>query len=544
MTDRIKAIIQQINVDNEEQLARALDLAGAIPDLKDDEKAALAAAFSTLFYHDLSGRTAIIKLANRAEKFISKLGPAVLSEMIAEITQADSESAAHFGRVIARNGRAAVKPLMEAIDTNRKDDYAVMNLITAFSYFRDAEVVKALPEILVAAKSANQRLRSEAIYAIGRIANANGANLFDDTLRIKMFDTPFQALKDKVALVRRNAARSLGKMLRKGILNPAQEAKLYEAFQGILGYGTNNWDNAYIVRHEAERALPYFRKDGDGKNRYYQSFRILEKRELCPDTFYYTIQAPFISRKLKAGQFIIIRPSEFSERIPLSICGWDATKGTINIIIMSAGRTSREINNMSVGDCIADIVGPLGTRSHVKKHEGTCVVIGGGYGTGAVIPTARDLKALGNRVIGIVGARNEKLLIMVDELAAICDEVMVTTNDGSKGITGFVTHALDAILARGEKLSHVLAVGPVPMMMAVAAKTKPLEVETFVSLNAIMVDGTGMCGACRVSVGGETKFACFHGPDFDGHKVDFDQLTKRQRMFVAKEKIALEAVEN
>jgi ferredoxin--NADP+ reductase len=360
-----------------------------------------------------------------------------------------------------------------------------------------------------------------------------------------MFDVAFEALADAFPLVRHNAARALGKLLMKGMLTGDQEGKLGEKFGGITGQnGANNWDNAFIVRHEAEKYASYFRDSGSTKNKYYQSFRILEKRELCPDTFHYSIQAPLIAKKLKAGQFVIVRPTEYSERIPLSICGWDGEKGVINLIVMAAGRTSREITQMSVGNCLADIVGPLGERSHVKKHEGTCVVIGGGYGTGAVIPTARDLKALGNRVIGIVGARNEKLLIMVDELKTACDEVMLTTNDGTAGIQGFVTHALEAILKRGEKISHVLAVGPVPMMIAVSNMTKPLGIETYVSLNAIMVDGTGMCGACRVSVGGETKFACFHGPDFDGHKVDFDQLMKRQKMFVAKEKEALAAVEN
>ncbi|MDH3973113.1 MAG: sulfide/dihydroorotate dehydrogenase-like FAD/NAD-binding protein [Deltaproteobacteria bacterium] len=264
---------------------------------------------------------------------------------------------------------------------------------------------------------------------------------------------------------------------------------------------------------------------------------MLTKRELCDRTFHFTIEAPFIARKLQAGQFIIVRPHELSERIPLSICGWDEEKGSIHIIVMAVGKTSTEINNMKVGDCFADIVGPLGERSHVKKHEGTCVVIGGGYGTGAIIPTARDFKKLGNKVIGIVGARNKDLLIMVDELSEVCDEVICTTNDGSQGKEGFVTDALREIMD-GEKVSHVLAVGPVPMMEAVSKMTKPDNIETFVSLNAIMVDGTGMCGACRVSVGGDTKFACFHGPDFNGHEVDFDQLVKRQKMFVEAEKKA------
>ena len=275
-------------------------------------------------------------------------------------------------------------------------------------------------------------------------------------------------------------------------------------------------------------------------DKYTQSFKILNKKELCTNTYWYELEAPYIAKKMLAGQFIIVRPNEAGERIPLSICGWDREKGTINIIVMSAGLTSGIINDMKVGDSLIDIVGPLGMRSHVAKYEGTCVVIGGGYGTGAILPTARDLKELGNKVIGIVGARTKDLLIMVDELAEVCDEVMVTTNDGSVGTEGFVTHALQQIVDR-EKVSSVLAVGPVPMMIAVSNMTKPLEIETWVSLNAIMVDGTGMCGACRVSVGGETKFACFHGPDFDGHKVDFDELIKRQKMFVEKEKEALAA---
>ena len=277
-------------------------------------------------------------------------------------------------------------------------------------------------------------------------------------------------------------------------------------------------------------------------SKYTQDFKILYKQELCPNTFHYRINAPLIAKKIQAGQFIIIRPNDYSERIPLSICGWDREKGYIEIIIMSAGRTSMEANMKEVGDHFQDVIGPLGQRSHVTKYDGTCVLLGGGYGTGAIIPTARDLKALGNRVIGVVGARTKDLLIMVDELREACDEVYVTTNDGSEGIEGFVTHALEKIMSE-EKVSMSLAVGPVPMMMAVCGMTKDKDIETWVSLNAIMVDGTGMCGACRVSVGGKTKFACFHGPDFPGHEVDFEELTKRQKMFLKQEKIALEALQ-
>ncbi len=275
---------------------------------------------------------------------------------------------------------------------------------------------------------------------------------------------------------------------------------------------------------------------------YHQDFKILSKRELCANTFHFKVHAPFIARKILAGQFVIIRPNEKSERIPLSICGWNRDEGYIEIIIMATGRTSTEAVIKEVGESFQDIVGPLGQRSHVTKYDGACVLIGGGYGTGAIIPTAKDLKELGNRVIGIIGARTENLLIMADELKAVCDEVYLTTNDGSVGIEGFVTHALEKIIA-DEKVSTTLAVGPMPMMMAVADMTKKNDIECWVSLNAIMVDGTGMCGACRVTVGGETKFACFHGPDFDGHNVDYKELMTRQKMFVDKEKIAMEAFE-
>jgi ferredoxin--NADP+ reductase len=192
---------------------------------------------------------------------------------------------------------------------------------------------------------------------------------------------------------------------------------------------------------------------------------------------------------------------------------------------------------MRVGESFKDVVGPLGERSRLPKTKGACVVIGGGYGTGAIIPTAIDMKANGHKVIGIVGARTAESLIMIDELEKVCDNVLLTTNDGSRGRAGLVTDALNEILST-EDIQHVLAVGPVPMMKAVCELTRPAKITTFVSLNAIMVDGTGMCGACRVSVGNETKFACFHGPDFDGHLVDFENLMKRQKMFLKEEKIA------
>lgn len=277
------------------------------------------------------------------------------------------------------------------------------------------------------------------------------------------------------------------------------------------------------------------------ESKYNQSYKILKKENLSPGTFYFQIEAPFIAKKIMAGQFIILRPNENSERIPISICGWDEEKGYIEIIISEAGRTSGEAIRKEEGESFVDVVGPLGVRSHVKKYEGAAVVLGGGYGAGAVLPTAKDLKKMGNRVIGVIGARSKDLILMEDRMKEICDEVYVTTNDGSKGIKGFVTHALEEI-AKKEKVSTTLAVGPVPMMKAVAEMTKEMDIESWVSLNAIMVDGTGMCGACRVTVDHKTKFACFHGPDFNGHLVDFEELMKRQAMFKEQEKIALEAV--
>lgn len=544
MSDRIKSIVENINIDREDTIERALDQTAQLTDITSDEKVKLAAAFSTLFYHDYAGHTGMIKLANRAEKQIAKFGMDVTDLLISELVSAPPETAAHLGRPVAHNGAAAIKPLLGAWEKNRSDDYALINLIYTIANIRDPEALKAIPEIVVAAKSANPQLRATALYGIGRLVNGLSADVFDGSLLLKMFDTAFEALSDTKPMVRRHAARTLGKMLKKGLTDNEQKEKILKAYNAILGNDENHeWDNAFIVRHEAEHFLPHCKAAGTLADRYRQSFRIVSKRELCKDTYHFEIEAPFLARKIKAGQFVIVRPHAHSERIPLSVCGWDEEKGVIKVIVMAAGRTSGEFTRLKAGDCLQDLVGPLGQRSHVAKYDGTCVVIGGGYGTGAIIPTAADLKKLGNRVVGIVGARQEDLLIMVDELKEACDEVFVTTNDGSVGIKGFVTHALEEMINKGEKVSSVLAVGPVPMMIAVSNMTKPLKIETWVSLNAIMVDGTGMCGACRVSVGGETKFACFHGPDFDGHKVDFNELMKRQKMFVSKEREALAALE-
>ena len=250
------------------------------------------------------------------------------------------------------------------------------------------------------------------------------------------------------------------------------------------------------------------------------------------------IYAPLATKKMQPGQFVIVRVTPNGERIPLSISGWDRDKGTLRIIVQAVGRTSTELINLNAGDFIEDVVGPLGQPSHLDRY-GTCVLIGGGYGTGAIIPIARELIARGNKVIGIIGARTKELVLMEDDLRSICHRVEVSTNDGSSGTKGLVTDVLAGILKQ-EPVHMVTAIGPVPMMKAVSIMTRPLKIKTFVSLNAIMVDGTGMCGACRVEVGGVTRFACIEGPDFDGHQVNFDELVYRQKMYIPYEKKAME----
>jgi ferredoxin--NADP+ reductase len=266
--------------------------------------------------------------------------------------------------------------------------------------------------------------------------------------------------------------------------------------------------------------------------------KIVYKAELAPNTVMFKVEAPWIARKIRPGQFVIVRLDEKGERIPLSISGWDPEAGTLRLVVQGVGYTSHKMIRLEVGDTILDVVGPLGRPTHLPEG-GTAVVIGGGYGTGAVIPSALEQRAHGRRVVGIVGARSENLLLLVDDLRAACDEVFVTTDDGSAGRKGLVTDALRDIIEQ-EDVGAVLAIGPVPMMRAVAEMTRPKNIPTMVSLNAIMVDGTGMCGACRVTVGGTIKFACYDGPDFDGHLVDYQELMMRQRTYKKQEAEAME----
>ncbi|MGE0759366.1 MAG: sulfide/dihydroorotate dehydrogenase-like FAD/NAD-binding protein [Pirellulaceae bacterium] len=268
-------------------------------------------------------------------------------------------------------------------------------------------------------------------------------------------------------------------------------------------------------------------------------FPIVETRQLAPDVKWFRIAAPRIARKRLAGQFVILRIHEHGERIPLTIADSDPDQGTIVIVVQGVGKTTQLLNRLEVGDAILDVVGPLGQPSEVEKF-GTVVVIGGGLGTAIAYPTAVAMRRTGNRVIGIIGARSRGLVILEEEMRAAVDELHVMTDDGSYGERGFVTQKLQQLIEQGEAIDRVLAIGPIPMMKSVAAVTRASGIKTIVSLNPIMVDGTGMCGGCRVSVGGVSRFACVDGPEFDAHQVDFDILTQRNRLYQPQEKAALE----
>ena len=262
--------------------------------------------------------------------------------------------------------------------------------------------------------------------------------------------------------------------------------------------------------------------------------RILSKSTIAPDTLSMELLAPKIARKRKAGQFVILRANEEAERIPLTIAVSDIEKGSITVIFQMVGHSTMELGQLPEGGEVADVVGPLGRPTHIENF-GTVVSVGGGIGAAVALPIAQAMNKAGNRVIGIVGARTKDLLILEGRMKEVCEELVVSTDDGTYGIHGFVTHVLDTVIKRGEKIDMVLAIGPVPMMRAVCELTRPHGIKTMVSLNPIMIDGTGMCGGCRVEVGGETKFTCVDGPEFDGHAVDWDLLVSRQRIYLNQE---------
>ncbi|WP_029540729.1 sulfide/dihydroorotate dehydrogenase-like FAD/NAD-binding protein [Selenomonas sp. AB3002] len=259
-------------------------------------------------------------------------------------------------------------------------------------------------------------------------------------------------------------------------------------------------------------------------------FKILKKEEWSPSVFAMEIEAPRVAKKAQAGQFIVLRVDEKGERIPLTIADFNRETGAVLIVFQVIGASTMKLAELNVGDSIVDFVGPLGQPSEIEKL-GTVVVVGGGIGVAPTYPIARAMKEAGNKVIAIMGAKTKDILIMEEEMKAVTDEVVVTTDDGSYGIKGFVTNAVQALVDRGEKIDQITAIGPVIMMKSVADATHDLGIRTIVSLNPIMVDGTGMCGGCRVQVGDETKFACVDGPEFDGHLVDFKGLMSRQRMY-------------
>jgi ferredoxin--NADP+ reductase len=269
-------------------------------------------------------------------------------------------------------------------------------------------------------------------------------------------------------------------------------------------------------------------------------FPILEARFLAPDVKYFRIAARSIARARRAGQFVILRVTEDGERIPMTIADGDASDGWIAIIVQGVGKTTKLLNTLVAGESIHDVAGPLGMPSHIRNY-GTAVSIGGGVGTAIAYPTSAALKRAGNHVISIVGGRSKEYVIMEPALRDISDEVYPCTDDGSYGFHGFVTDKLQELIGQGRELDLVLAIGPIPMMRAVAEVTRPHGIKTIVSLNPIMVDGTGMCGGCRVSVRGETRFACVDGPEFDAHEVDFDLLSRRNTTYLGFERERLDS---
>ncbi len=267
-------------------------------------------------------------------------------------------------------------------------------------------------------------------------------------------------------------------------------------------------------------------------------FKILKKEELSENITLFDIEAKEIAKKAKPGNFFVLKIHEEGERIPLTIADFDREKGTITAVFQKVGKTTYHLGTLNEGDLISDIIGPLGIPSHIEKL-GTVVCVGGGVGIAPVYPITKALKETGNKVISIIGARSKDLLFWEEKMRNVSDELFVTTDDGSYGRKGVITVPLEEVL-KDNKIDLVVAIGPAIMMKFACKTTEKYNVKTVVSLNSIMIDATGMCGGCRVEVGGETKFCCVDGPEFDGHKVDFDLLLERQKMYLEEEKIALD----
>jgi len=269
---------------------------------------------------------------------------------------------------------------------------------------------------------------------------------------------------------------------------------------------------------------------------------ILETSAIAEGICRFIIDAPRIAKKRKAGNFVIVRANEYAERIPLTIVDSDPDRGSITVIVQSAGKSTRLLNSLHAGDELADVAGPLGHPTLIENF-GTAVCIGGGVGTAEVLPIARAAKAAGNEVISIIGARSQSLLILEAEMRETSDELYIVTDDGSYGRKGLVVDPLGDLIFEGRDPSVIYAIGPIPMMRAVAELTEPYNIKTFVSLNPVMIDGTGMCGGCRVVVDGKTRFACVDGPEFDAHQVDFNTLILRNRAYADEERLSLERFE-
>jgi glutamate synthase (NADPH) small chain len=268
-------------------------------------------------------------------------------------------------------------------------------------------------------------------------------------------------------------------------------------------------------------------------------FLITRRQQFGPATFLWEVAAPDVARAARPGHFVMARIDERGERIPLTVADFDVARGTVTVVIQAVGKTTMEMMSLKEGDYLLDFIGPLGLPSHIRKLEGTVVLVGGGLGVAPVFPQLREYKKQGNRTVSVIGFRNKDLIFWEDRFREFSDELIVTTDDGSNGRKGFVTHALSEVLGRETGISEAVAIGPIPMMKACAEVTRPFGIPTVVSLNSIMVDGTGMCGSCRVTVGGKMKFACVDGADFDGHLVNFDELALRQKRFEREEKAAL-----
>lgn len=272
-------------------------------------------------------------------------------------------------------------------------------------------------------------------------------------------------------------------------------------------------------------------------------YRIALREDLVPNTHLFKVIAPAVASKAQAGQFVIVMVDQTGERIPLTIADWDREEGTITIVFMEVGKTTQSLATLKTGDFIANFTGPLGLPTHIEKF-GTVVCVAGGFAVATIVPIARAMKEAGNKVISIMGARNKDLLFWEDRLRSVSDELIVTTDDGSYARKGLVTEPLKELLETGEQVARVIAIGPTVMMKFCAKTTEPFGVKTIVSLNPIMVDGTGMCGCCRVEVDGVTKFTCVDGPDFDAHQVDWDLLMARQRIYLDEEKQSLQLWQN